>query len=137
MKQHSIHPDISCFFPNHDRQLGLPDCDKLEHTTNCFRVDVNMQLKRYNAIIPLFRDACAYEAKYIDSPFLHIDNQTYLKLLQSSRANAIIVSSNYCIPTVEEIYDLQDHVILKCIKKYLMQNGTRVTQTRIIERRLN
>ena len=40
---------------------------------------------------------------------LHIDNQTYLVLLQSSRANANIVSSNYCIPTVEEIYDLQDH----------------------------
>jgi len=112
-KQHCSNPDLPYL------RVHIPECDQAEYEANTFRSILNMQLKRYRLNIPVWLDACAYEAKYLDTPPLCLDNQPYLCCLQKERGLTI-----HCIPTVEEIHTLSDNVILKCMKKYRLTKDT-------------
>jgi len=109
-KQHCSRPN----FPY--MRMHIPECDRCEYKIKILRSSLNMQLNRYKANIPLYRDACAFEAKYPDAPPLSCYNQPHLFWLHKSRGSAID-----CIPTAEEIYAFPDEAILRCMEEYQLK----------------
>lgn len=127
-KQHCSHPD----FPN--LRVHIPNCDHCEYKINILRSTLNVHLERYYVNIPVWRGrgACAYESEYLNSTPIYFDNQPYLYYLQTMRGLSI-----FYIPTKEEIDDIPDIDIVKCMRgleRVLNPNDIKETQLMVCDR---